>query len=61
MTARQRSESHISSPLGFLREICKASAFERPSDFTADGMNRIMASDEGRGETARTIQARVVA
>jgi hypothetical protein len=61
MKARQRGESHVKRTLFFLREVCTAAGFEKPSDITADGMNRIMAAMKADGNAARTIQGRVVA
>jgi integrase len=61
MNARQGSEGHVNRTLLFNREVCTAAIFEKPSDITADGMNRIMASMKAAGKAARTIQARVVA
>jgi len=59
--ARQRSEDHISRTVGFIREVCAAAAFEKASDITADGVNRVMAAMKAKGKAARTIQGRVVA
>jgi integrase len=61
MKARQRSEDHVKRTLLFIRKICAAARFDKPSDITADGMNRIMASMKAEGKAARTIQGRVVA
>ena len=61
MEARQGSEGHVKRTLLFIREVCTAARFEKPSDITADGMNRYMASMKAAGNAARTIQGRVVA
>jgi integrase len=61
MKARQRSECHVKRTLLFIREVCTAAKFEKPSDITADGMNRIMAAMKAEGKAPRTIQGRVVA
>lgn len=61
MRARQRSEDHVKRTLLFIREVCAAAGFEKPSDITADGLNRVMASMKAENKAARTIQARVVA
>ena len=50
-----------SDPL-LIREVCAAAEFEKPSDITADGMNRIMANMKAKRQVAPApIQARVVA
>ena len=61
MNARQRSECHVKRTLFFIREVCTAARFEKPSDISADGMNRIMANMKAEKKAARTVQARVVA
>jgi integrase len=61
MRARQCSEGHIKRTLLFIREVCAAARFDKPSDISADGMNRHMASMKAKGNAARTIQGRVVA
>jgi hypothetical protein len=66
MKARKRGENdvndnHVNETLALIREVCAAARFEKPSDITADGMNRHMASMKAEGSAARTIQKRVVA
>jgi hypothetical protein len=61
MKARQCSEDHVKRTLLFIREVCRAARFEKPSDITADGINRHMARMKAEGNAARTIQGRVVA
>lgn len=61
MEARQGSEAHVKRTLFFIREVCAAATFEKPSDITADGLNRIVASMKADKKAARTIQGRVVA
>ncbi len=61
MKARQCSEDHVKRTLMFIREVCAAARFEKPSDITADGMNRHMARMQAEENAARTIQGRVVA
>src|SRR5262249_50271595 len=36
MSARQRSEKHVARTVAFIREVCAAAGFEKPSDITAD-------------------------
>ena len=61
MKARQRSERHIKSTLFLIREVCTAANFEKPSDITADGLNRIMADIKAAACRPGPGQARVVA
>ena len=61
MQARQRSERHIDNTLFLIRQVCGAARFEMPSDITADGLNRVAAEIKARGQSPRTVQARVVA
>ena len=61
LTARQRSENHISRTIAFVREVCSEAGFEKPNDISADGVNRVMAAMKSAGRAPRTIQARVVA
>jgi integrase len=61
MNARQRSDRHIKSTLFLIRQVCKAAGFDKVSDITADGLNRITADLKAEGKSTRTAQARVVA
>jgi integrase len=61
MKARQGSDAQVKRTLFFIREVCTAAGFERPTDITADGLNRIMANMKAEKKAARTIQGRVVA
>ena len=61
MKARQGSDRHIKSTLFIIREVCAAANFTTPNNITADGLNRIAADIKARGQSPRTVQARVVA
>ncbi len=61
MTARQCGADHVKRTLFFIREVCKAAAFEIPRDISADGMNRVMSDMQAEGKAPRTILGRVVA
>jgi integrase len=61
MNARQRTERHIAQTLFLIRQVCASAVFEKPSDITADGVNRVLMEVKACGKSARTMQARVVA
>ena len=61
MKARQRSDRHIGQTLFLIRQVCNAAKFTTPSNISADGLNQIAADIKAKGQSTRTVQARVVA
>jgi integrase len=61
MRARQRSTRHIADTLFLIRQVCAGAGVEKPSDITADGLNRIVADIKASGKSARTAQSRIIA
>ena len=62
MEASGRTEKHINSTLGYIREYAKHSGCECAGDFTADTANRWAASVvENDGLSARAVEARLTA
>ncbi len=52
---------HVRRTLLFIREACKTAGWVKPTDISADDLNRIIADMKSKKSAPRTIQGRVVA
>jgi hypothetical protein len=61
LRARRRSEGHVRRTALFIREVCTAKEFQKPSEINADGVNKFIADLRDKGSAPRTVQGRIVA